>query len=133
MMSHFLCAVAVPPTIVGGAAGASEGDDKPTKFYTFCKVGSGYSRSELYEFNRRLAQHWTVFDKKSAPQWLELAPGFKQRPDAYIEPDKSAILQVSTISLIFCLWTILYCFVTINVYKKYIKVGHENELAYKLN
>lgn len=90
MMSHFLCAVAVP----------SPGDEKPTTFHTFCKVGSGYSRKELHDFNRLLAEHWKVFDKKNPPSWLELAPGLKQKPDAYIEPEKSKILQIKAAEII---------------------------------
>jgi len=58
------------------------------------KVGSGYTKKELFEFNRRLAPHWKAYEKKNPPTWLELASGLKQRPDAYIEPEHSTILQV---------------------------------------
>lgn len=58
------------------------------------KVGSGYTRKELFDFNRKLADHWVTFEKKTPPAWLELAPGLKQRPDAYIDPQNSTILQV---------------------------------------
>ncbi|KAK2178306.1 hypothetical protein NP493_548g00024 [Ridgeia piscesae] len=90
MMSHFLCAVAVPPETGG----------KPSRFQSFCKVGSGYTRRELFEFNRKMADHWTVFDKKNPPQWLHLASGLKQRPDAWIEPSNSSILQIKAAEIV---------------------------------
>lgn len=85
ILSHFLCAVAVPP---------EEGEEHPTKFQTFCKVGSGYTKKELYEFNKKLHPHWNVFDRRKAPQFLEMPSGFKQRPDTWIHPSKSCILQI---------------------------------------
>ena len=57
-------------------------------------MGSGYSRKELFEFNRKMKDDWIPFDRKRVPSWLELAPGLKQRPDATIEPSKSYIVQV---------------------------------------
>ena len=41
-LTHFLCAVAVPP---------KEEGDKPEVFHSFCKVGSGYTKKELQQFN----------------------------------------------------------------------------------
>ncbi len=58
------------------------------------QVGSGYTRKELYDFNSRIGKNWQPFSKKNPPPWLKLATGLKQRPDCYIEPSKSAILQV---------------------------------------
>ncbi|KAK2168896.1 hypothetical protein LSH36_13g04032 [Paralvinella palmiformis] len=84
MMSHFLCALAVP----------LEDGGKPNEFHSFCKVGSGYTRKELYDFNKLLLPHWQAFNKKNPPPWLKLASGFKQKPDAIIEPSKSKILQI---------------------------------------
>lgn len=60
----------------------------------FFKVGSGYSKKELAEFNKKLAEHWKVFNKKSPPSSIILASGFKEKPDAYIEPKNSCIVQV---------------------------------------
>jgi len=81
--THFLCAVAVP---------SDEG--KPKQFHSFCKVGSGYTRSELYELNQKLASHWKQYDKSKPPEFLELATGQKQRPDLWIEPANSCVLQI---------------------------------------
>ncbi|XP_052777625.1 DNA ligase 4-like [Mya arenaria] len=90
MMSHFLCAVAVPPT----------DGDKPELFYSFCKIGSGYSKKELRDFNAKLVDHWQAFDKKNPPRCIELASGFKEKPDAWIDPSKSAIVQIKAAEII---------------------------------
>lgn len=65
------------------------------------KVGSGYSKKQLKEFNEKLAQYWQVYDKKNPPRYLELASGFKEKPDAWLPPEKSHILQVCTGSFFF--------------------------------
>lgn len=44
MMSHFLCAVAVP----------SPGDEKPTTFHTFCKVGTTGTIQHLIIFQESI-------------------------------------------------------------------------------
>ncbi|XP_025109281.1 DNA ligase 4-like isoform X2 [Pomacea canaliculata] len=90
MMSHFLCGVAVPEA----------NGEEPKVFYSFCKVGSGYSKNQLREFNQRLAEHWQVFDKRKPPACIELASGFKEKPDAWIQPDKSCIVQVKAAEII---------------------------------
>lgn len=90
MMSHFLCAVAEPP---------ADGE-KPDVFQSFCKVGSGYSKKQLKDFNTQLAQHWQVYDKKNPPEHLKLASGFKEKPDAWLPPDKSCIVQVKAAEII---------------------------------
>ena len=58
------------------------------------QVGSGYSKKQLKDFNLQLAPHWRVYDKKKPPPHLELASGIKEKPDAWLPPDKSCILQV---------------------------------------
>ena len=60
----------------------------------FIQVGSGYSKKELSEFNQKLADHWKIFDKKKPPTNIILASGFKEKPDAWIEPEHSRIVQV---------------------------------------
>ncbi|KAL4236518.1 DNA ligase (ATP) [Mactra antiquata] len=91
MMSHFLCAVAVPP---------KDGATEPELFYSFCKIGSGYTKKELQDFNAKLVDHWQAFDKKNPPKCIELASGFKEKPDAWIEPNKSAIVQIKAAEII---------------------------------
>ncbi|XP_076100664.1 DNA ligase 4-like isoform X2 [Mytilus galloprovincialis] len=90
MMSHFLCAVAVPP----------EEGEEPKIFHSFCKVGSGYSKKELSAFNLKLVDHWKTFDKKNPPTNIILASGFKEKPDAWIEPSKSCLVQIKAAEII---------------------------------
>jgi len=63
--------------------------------YNGLQIGSGYSKKELQDFNAKLVDHWQPFDKRNPPVCIELASGFKEKPDAWIEPSKSAIVQVS--------------------------------------
>ncbi|WAR24448.1 DNLI4-like protein, partial [Mya arenaria] len=74
--------------------------DKPELFYSFCKIGSGYSKKELRDFNAKLVDHWQAFDKKNPPRCIELASGFKEKPDAWIDPSKSAIVQIKAAEII---------------------------------
>lgn len=88
LLSHFLCAVA-----------NTDGEiNDETVFYSFCRIGSGYSQKELLEFNRKIKDY--VKDaKKGVPKWLELA-GNRQKPDCIIEPSNSAILQVKAAEIV---------------------------------
>ncbi|XP_071488614.1 DNA ligase 4-like [Diadema antillarum] len=82
MISHFLLAVAVPPIREG---------EHPKTFYSFCKVGSGYTLQELRDFNLKLANHWKKYDKKNPPQFLHCTG---EKPEVYIEPCNSFIVQI---------------------------------------
>jgi DNA ligase-4 len=59
-VSHFL---------LGIAEDITEGS-LPTKFYGFCKVGSGYSSTELAELRERLRPHWKKYNPNYAYQHL---------------------------------------------------------------
>ncbi|KJE94264.1 ATP dependent DNA ligase [Capsaspora owczarzaki ATCC 30864] len=85
MVSHFMCAVAVPP---------ANPQEPPTVFHSFCKVGTGYSMSQLKEFGEQLEPHWHPFDTQNPPSQILLATGFKERPDVWIEPRHSRIVQI---------------------------------------
>ena len=96
ILSHFLCAVAEPPP-----PDAPEGT-KPTRFLTFTKLGSGYSLKELKEKNDRLKPHLRKVDTTRAdwpcglgPNIMLAMPGFKEKPDVWIEPEKSCIVEVT--------------------------------------
>lgn len=82
LVSHFLCAVAVPPSKEG---------EHPKIFYSFCKVGSGYTLQELYEFNQKLAKHWKKYDKENPPRFLQCT---REKPELYVEPQNSFIVQI---------------------------------------
>ena len=38
-----------------------EKDGEPKKFYTFCKVGTGYKLHELQELRNKLKKYWQPF------------------------------------------------------------------------
>ena len=69
----------------------------PKKFYSFCKIGSGYSIQELYEFNLKLKDKWHKFDKKNPPAHLEVA---YEKPDKWIDPKDSIIVQVKAVEIV---------------------------------
>ncbi|PFX16725.1 DNA ligase 4 [Stylophora pistillata] len=91
MTSHFMCAVAVPSNIPG---------EHPKVFHSFCKVGSGYTMNELRELDQQLRPHWNAFDTKKPPEHIILAPGFKEKPDVWIDPSKSKIVQIKASEII---------------------------------
>lgn len=91
MTSHFMCAVAVPSNVPG---------EHPKVFHSFCKVGSGYTINELRELDQQLRPHWNAFDTKKPPESIILAPGFKEKPDVWIEPSKSKIVQIKAAEII---------------------------------
>lgn len=57
--------------------------------YPYSQVGSGYTFKELLDFNLKLKDRW----QRSQPTNVVIA---KEKADVWIEPGKSAILQVGT-------------------------------------
>jgi DNA ligase-4 len=68
----------------------------PTLFYSFCKIGSGYTMKELYDFNQKMANKWQPFDKKNPPKHLQVT---YERPDVWIKPSESFIVQVKAVEV----------------------------------
>ncbi|XP_067298822.1 DNA ligase 4 [Pseudorasbora parva] len=87
MLSHFLCAVAEVP---------SPGE-KPTVFHTLCRIGSGYTLKELYDLGLKLAKHWKVYNKNNPPAAILCGT---EKPEVYIEPRNSVILQVKAAEIV---------------------------------
>ncbi|XP_029306842.1 DNA ligase 4 isoform X2 [Cottoperca gobio] len=81
MVSHFLCAVAEAP----------KPGEKPSVFHTICRIGSGYTMKELYDLGLKLAKHWKVYRKNDPPASILCGT---EKPEVYIEPCNSVILQV---------------------------------------
>jgi DNA ligase 4 len=88
--SHFLLAVAQAPDLPGSY---------PSKFLSFCKVGSGYTMQELQEMNMKLDKHWRPWTLTSPPTFLQLGPGQKEKPDLWVEPKHSFIVKVGAAEL----------------------------------
>ncbi|XP_012678745.2 DNA ligase 4 [Clupea harengus] len=87
MMSHFLCAVSETPL-----AG-----ENPSVFHTICRIGSGYTMKELYDLGLKLAKHWKVYRKNDPPAAILCAT---EKPEVYIEPCKSVIIQVKAAEIV---------------------------------
>ena len=47
-----------------------------------------------------LERYWRVYDTQNPPSFLELAPPFKEKPDVWIDPKKSKVLQVKAAQLV---------------------------------
>lgn len=77
-ISHFLLAV------------AAEG-----KFWSAARVGCGYSMAELAELQNKLEPFWQPCQRGVMPESIEWT---KEKPDVWIEPSKSVILEVSFVS-----------------------------------
>lgn len=90
-VSHFLLGV--------GADERAE-DGTPTAFLSVAKVGSGYSQQELDQLRAKLTNKWKVYDVRRPPQSVVLAPGHKEKPDLYVDPQDSVVLQVKASELV---------------------------------
>ncbi|XP_061693076.1 DNA ligase 4 [Syngnathoides biaculeatus] len=87
MMSHFLCAVAEAP----------KPGEKPSVFHTLCRIGSGYTMKELYDLGLKLSKHWKVYRKNDPPANILCTT---EKPEVYIEPCNSVILQVKAAEIV---------------------------------
>jgi DNA ligase 4 len=45
---------------------------EPKMFYSFCKIGTGYTLKELSDFNAKMTDKWKPFDKKNPPRHLQV-------------------------------------------------------------
>ena len=66
---------------------------------SFCRVGSGLSfkTSDEQSFGalaKQLEPHWKEYDPKHPPAMLQLRGGSKERPDKWIDPRDSVVLEV---------------------------------------
>lgn len=73
------------------------------RFYSVCKVGTGYSDAELQNLQKMMEKHWRVFKPTSPPQCIQLI-GTKDKPDVWIEPRQYlsfSFLYFSPLTIIF--------------------------------
>jgi len=64
------------------------------EFLSFCKVGTGYTFKELSALQKALEPHWKPFDPQKPPSWMHLAHNHHERPDVWIPPHRSCVLQI---------------------------------------
>jgi DNA ligase-4 len=84
VVSHFLLGVAVK----------EPGQQDPTGFRSFCRVGSGYSDKDLFSLLQKLQPH---FRKGGVPARLKFG---RERPDVWIEPKNSVVVQVKAAEIV---------------------------------
>lgn len=65
--------------------------ENPTEFHSFGRVGSGCTQEELSELGAKLAPHWRRVKTGIMPPNIIWT---KEKPDLWIEPKNSIILQV---------------------------------------
>ena len=90
-ISHFLLGVAEKVDLASGA--------RPRHFYSFCKVGSGYTQAELQQLRETLADKWRRYDQRKAergayPWLMGWLPEAGEVPDVIIEPQHSLLMEV---------------------------------------
>ncbi|KAL1304390.1 hypothetical protein AAFC00_003390 [Neodothiora populina] len=75
----------------------------PMKTYSFFKVGGGFSASDYADLWHRTEGKWMEWDRKQPPSdYVELGGGDKQyeRPDMWIKPEDSVVLEVKAAQVI---------------------------------
>ncbi|OAT12454.1 DNA ligase 4, variant [Blastomyces gilchristii SLH14081] len=94
-LSSFLCGLRVDESH------AKKGDH-PTKCYSFCKVGGGFTAADYANIRHHTDGKWIDWDPKRPPtEYIELAGGDLQyeRPDVWIKPEDSVVLCVKASSV----------------------------------
>lgn len=82
LISMFLVGVAIP---------SPDPTQHPREFWSLARVGSGYSDEQLLELIKRFQPHWKKYDKNSPPPNIHYG---RDKPDVWIEPSQSVILEV---------------------------------------
>ncbi|KAL4802274.1 ATP dependent DNA ligase domain-containing protein [Aspergillus unguis] len=94
-LSSFLCGLRVDE-------GQSSQGSNPTKCYSFCKVGGGFTAADYANIRHHTDGKWTEWNPKKPPTtYIELAGGEAQyeRPDMWIKPEDSVVLCVKAASV----------------------------------
>ena len=77
-------------------------DSKPTKFYSFVKVGGGMTAADYATISHHTHGKWKPWDTQAPPDdYIELAGREKQieRPDLWIKPDESIVVSIKAASV----------------------------------
>lgn len=74
----------------------------PMKFYSFFKVGGGFTAADYAAIRHTTDSKWKKWDPKHPPsEYIELAGGHLQyeRPDEWILPSDSVVVEVKAASV----------------------------------
>ncbi len=94
-LSSFMCGLRVDENQV------RQGAD-PMKFFSFCKVGGGFTSADYAAIRHQTDGKWKIWDPKNPPtKYVELAGGALQyeRPDEWILPSDSLVVEVKAASI----------------------------------
>lgn len=86
IISHFLLAAAV-----------SKDGAEPEEFHSLVRVGSGYTMAKLEELIQKMKPHWKKCPPGECPQGIIWT---KEKPDVWIEPKNSYILQIKATEIV---------------------------------
>lgn len=92
-LASFLCGLRVDDNSSGA---------EPSKCWSFCKVGGGFTAADYQEVRHHTDGKWKDWDVKKPPtKYIELAGGDAQieRPDMWINPSESIVLCVKAASV----------------------------------
>ncbi|KAF6216000.1 hypothetical protein GE061_000337 [Apolygus lucorum] len=104
-VSHFMMGLAVP----------TENGVYPSQFESLCRVGSGYTVPELEELSNKLESEWQKLRTGAIPSTHLLS---KEKPDVWIPPEKSCILQIKATEVVDS--SVYHCGSTL----KFVRVEH---------
>ncbi|KAJ3143908.1 DNA ligase (ATP) [Geranomyces variabilis] len=91
VLASFMCAVKEEST----------DPDKPARWLSFCKFGSGYKWDQLESISRQSEGIWRKYDPKKCPPWFVHPRNSKERPDMLVvSPDKAIVVQLKAFQIV---------------------------------
>jgi DNA ligase 4 len=92
-LSSFMCGLRASPNHIKGGALAE-------KCFSFFKVGGGFSAEDYAAIRHRTEGKWIEWDSKKPPtKYIELARGQAEKPDVWIRPSDSFVLEAKAASI----------------------------------
>lgn len=94
MLSSYLCGLRVDGNSLPPGA-------DPMKFWSFCKVGGGFTANDYSAISHQTDGYWKKWDSKRPPEWLVLAGGPREfeKPDMWIHPEHSFVVEIKAASV----------------------------------
>lgn len=94
ILSSYLCALRVDGNALPPGA-------NPMKFYSFFKVGGGFTANDYATIAHNTDGLWRKWNAHPPPDWLELAGGDRhfEKPHMWIHPENSFVVEVKAASI----------------------------------